>query len=85
MAAKQTPQRQAGGQQTGAGSGTSGNTVAHDLAAWRCWTWRIRHGCGCGRTADCLLTGPLPVHPAQPCRGEFTPAGWRPCCGRAAS
>ena len=56
MAAKHSPRRDTGGQQTGAGSGTSGNTVAHDLAAWRCWTWRIRHGCGCGREADCLLT-----------------------------
>jgi hypothetical protein len=84
MTAKQSPRRDTGGQ-TGAGSGTSGTTVAHDLAAWRCWTWRNRHGCRCGRPADCLLYDPLPVHLLQPCPGEFGAGGkWKPCC-RAAS
>ena len=65
MTAKQTPRRYAGGQQTGAGSGTSGTTVrppADLAAAWRCFTWRTSHGCGCFRAADCLLNEPLPVH-----------------------
>lgn len=78
MAAKQTPRRRAGGQ-TGAGSGTSGNTVADDLATWRCWTWRERHGCGCGQAADCMLRDPLPVHRLQPCPGMFGAGGkWQP-------
>jgi hypothetical protein len=59
--------------------------TAGELAAWACWTWRHRHGCGCGWAADCLLNEPLPVHPDQPCRGEFTSGGWRPCCSQEAS
>jgi hypothetical protein len=54
-------------------------------AAWRCWTWRARHGCGCWRAADCLLSQPLPVHPDQPCRGMYDGGGqWRSCCEGAA-
>lgn len=46
------------------GGGTSVPTIpaaavtAVDLAAWRCWTWRPRHRCGCSRPADCLVLGP---------------------------
>lgn len=32
---------------------------------------------------DMLAGLPVPARP-QPCRGELTPAGWRPCCGRGA-
>src|SRR6266487_3791253 len=32
-------------------------------AAWRCWSWRAVHCCGCGRPGDCLLTTP----PSVPC------------------
>jgi hypothetical protein len=54
-------------------------------AAWRCWTWRTVHGCGCGEPADCLLATPLPVHPPQPCPGQFGGNGqWQPCCRGAA-
>ncbi len=85
MTAKQSPRRGTGGQ-TGAGSGTSGNTVAHDLAAWQCWTWRTVHGCGCGRVADCLLYDALPVHATQPCPGQFGAGGqWQPCCWTGAA
>jgi hypothetical protein len=59
---------------------------AGELAAWRCWTWRAQHGCGCGRAADCLLYDPLPVHAEQPCRGMFGDGGsWRPCCRAGAA
>jgi hypothetical protein len=61
----------------------TGSDVSHILDAWRCWSWRTRHACDCGSPADCLLWAPLPVHDAQPCRGEFGDGGrWRPCCGR---
>ncbi len=60
-------------------------TVPRELAAWRCWTHRARHACGCGRAADCLLNDPLPVHAPQPCAGQFGEDGrWRAHC-RAAS
>jgi hypothetical protein len=56
------------------------------LDAWRCWSWRTRHACGCPTADDCLLVSPLPVHDPQPCRGMFGDGGrWRPCCGRGAA
>jgi hypothetical protein len=41
---------------------TTTDSVAAEQAAWRCFTWRTSHGCGCGKAADCLLNEPLPVH-----------------------
>lgn len=59
---------------------TTADEAKATLAAWRCWTWRERHGCGCSLPADCLLLTALPVHSPQPCAGEFTAAGWAPHC-----
>jgi hypothetical protein len=56
-----------------------------EAAAWRCWTWRALHGCGCGRAADCQLWQPVPVHAEQPCPGMYGGSGrWQPCCRGAA-
>jgi hypothetical protein len=67
------------------GRALDASTVPRELTAWRCWTWRLRHCCGCGVPADCVLLDPLPVHPPQRCHGaEFTAEGVRPCCRDAA-
>jgi hypothetical protein len=59
---------------------------ASEMAALRCWTWRLVHLCGCPTADDCLLHQPLPIHPEQPCRGEYGDGGkWRPCCRRGVS
>jgi hypothetical protein len=65
---------------------TTADEAKATVHAWRCWSWRTRHGCGCPAADDCLLITPLPVHAAQPCRGEFGGGGrWRPCCSQEAS
>jgi hypothetical protein len=57
-----------------------------DMAAWRCWTWKTRHACGCETAGDCQLLEPLPIHGNQGCRGMFGAGGrWMPCCGRGAA
>jgi hypothetical protein len=78
-----TAERRPGG--GGAQDGHGGGNVNAILDALRCWSWRNAHGCGCPTADDCLLVTPLPVHPLQPCRGEFGGGGrWRPCCQGAA-
>jgi hypothetical protein len=59
----------------------SGDTITN-LDAYRCWTWRHRHPCGCLTADDCTLNDPLPLRDEDPpCRGQFGPAGrWLPCC-----
>jgi hypothetical protein len=49
-------------------------------AAWRCWSWRAVHCCGCGRPGDCLVLVPPPG--PWCCPGEFGPDGrFRQHCG----
>jgi hypothetical protein len=41
-------------------------TVPLELAPWRCWRWRARHACGCGRPADCMPNDPGAARFGQP-------------------
>ena len=73
MAAKHSPRRDTGGQQTGAGSGTSGNTVqqrpdaAGELAAWGA---AVRHLHAAG------LPAAVPEFPAAWLRRRGVRADW---------
>ena len=39
----------------GGWTGTGSPPAADEDAAWRCWSWRGVHACGCESPADCLL------------------------------
>jgi hypothetical protein len=82
---RDTAERRPLGRKAGALNDARDGGIKVILSTRRCFSWRARHGCGCETPADCTLNRPMPVHGDQPCRGEFTPAGWRPCCGRGAA
>ena len=58
--AERRPRRWGGAPDEAAGGGNVSAIVT--ASAWRCWTWRVQHACGCGRVADCILARPLPLH-----------------------
>ena len=59
--------------------------IAADMRRRRKASWQLPPFANGHRDPLDALTG-LPIPDRMDCcRGEFTPAGWRPCCGRGAA
>ena len=53
-----TQQNAAPGERAALRTATAAATSTPSVSAWRCWSWRTRHACGCGTPADCQLWAP---------------------------